>query len=182
MAAAVEEIPVPPQVQPPEVYDFRGFTVAPRGYKMKNKRKIEDLEDQAEFESAQMTDDPPATVLPPAKRTKRSTIGVGKASGRPWKQAATRASELRSPTLSTSWEHKMREKAEQQAFRDQRRATVAARKEAIQAEKQRREAAKKRKEENQRKSTVVQKVSTSTAKRMLKSKKQRKLLRTADTT
>ncbi len=51
---------------------------------------------------------------------------------------------------------------------------------ALQAEKQRREAAKKRKEESQRKSAVVQKISTSTAKRMLKSKKQRKLLRTAD--
>ncbi len=46
MAAAIEEAPVPPQVQAPEVYDFRGFTVAPRGYKMKNKRKMEDLEEQ----------------------------------------------------------------------------------------------------------------------------------------
>ena len=53
-------------------------------------------------------------------------------SGRPWKQVASRASGLRSPILSTSWEYKMREKAEQQAFRDQRRAAVTARKEAIQ--------------------------------------------------
>ena len=134
MAAAVEEVPVPPQVQPPEVYDFRGFEVAPRGYKMKNKRKVEELEEQvpgrmysnactnainigffqvlhqlpnadvqwhrwfimcaakelhrpknpiflqAELESAQMTDDPPVTVIPPAKRTKRSIVGVGKVS------------------------------------------------------------------------------------------------------
>ncbi|KAK9867984.1 hypothetical protein WJX84_008727 [Apatococcus fuscideae] len=182
MAAAVEEVPVPPQVQPPEVYDFRGFEVAPRGYKMKNKRKVEELEEQAELESAQMTDDPPVTVIPPAKRTKRSIVGVGKESGRPWKQVASRASGLRSPILSTSWEYKMREKAEQQAFRDQRRAAVTARKEAIQGEKKRREAAKERKAEAQRKGAVVQKISSSTAKRMLKSKKQRKLLRTADTT
>lgn len=51
----------------------------------------------------------------------------------------------------------------------------------MQAERQRREEAKKRKEEAQRRSEVTQKISNpATLKKMLKSKKLRKTVRTAD--
>lgn len=50
----------------------------------------------------------------------------------------------------------------------------------MQAERKRLEQVKAQKEANRIKSQVVQKVSTATAKRMLKDKKKRKTLKTAD--
>lgn len=114
------------------------------------------------------------------KRPKLDTIGVGKVSGRPWKQPSSRAGTLRNPGLSTTWEKKMKEKAETQAYRQRKREAQAAMKEKGKAARQQREEAKRKKEENRKKSEVVQRVSAATAKRMMKSKKQRKQLKTGD--
>lgn len=115
-----------------------------------------------------------------AKRAKHNIVGVGKASGRSWKQPAQRAGTLRNPKLSTSWEKKMKQKAEEQAYKAAKREALEAKKEAARTERHRREEVKKRKEENRAKSAIVQKVSTSTAKKMAKNKKLKKKLVTVD--
>ena len=192
-------------------------------------------------------------AAPAAKRVRRNTLGVGGASGRPWKQPAQRASSGGAPQLKSTWEKKMRLKAEASAFRSAKQearqvgcrwcrgegrgepnrggaggAAVPARcggarlgrwvdEQAVapgarwrgglpthvclpplppcqpaschhQAAKEKRDAvrAKKaaavaRKEEARQRAAVVTPVTAATAKRMLKSKKQRKLLKTADT-
>ena len=143
---------------------------------------------QVEREQAEMEEKSPAELAaavavaaaPLAKRAKHNTLGVGKASGRDWKVPAQRAGTLRNPKLSTSWEKKMANKAEADAFKGRKRAAKAAKGEAAAAERQRREAAKKKKEEARAKAAVVTRVSAATAKRMMKSKKGRKQLRTGD--
>lgn len=116
-----------------------------------------------------------------AKRAKHNVLGTGKASGRAdWKVPGQRAGTLRNPKLSTSWEKKMAIKAEETAFKERKREAVAARKEAAAEARRRKEEAKKRKEEARTKAAVVTRVSAATAKRMMKSKKGRKLLRTGD--
>lgn len=154
-------------------------------------------------------------------------------------QPGERAGSLRNPKLSTSWEKKMKAKAEEQAFKDAKRAALTARKEAAAEEKRRREEAKVRagawhagvggtavgwaaiskqcvrrhgcrmpigcaaasracrlpcpsillavspatqakKEAKRAAAAVTTRVSSATAKRMMKNKKQRKLLRTGD--
>lgn len=57
-------------------------------------------------------------------------------------QPGERAGSLRNPKLSTSWEKKMKVKAEETAFKEAKRAAVAARKEAAAEERRRREEAK----------------------------------------
>ena len=59
-------------------------------------------------------------------------------------QPGERAGSLRNPKLSTSWDKKMKAKAEEQAFKDAKRAALTARKETAAEEKRRREEAKVR--------------------------------------
>jgi hypothetical protein len=103
-------------------------------------------------------------------------------SGKTWKVASARAGAAKAAVLgkNSSWEKVA-------ARRDARRVALAAKREAVEAAKgrrraaaQQRAAAKERKKANQARSAVVQPVSSATAKRMMKSKKQRKLLRKID--
>lgn len=136
---------------------------------------------EREREAMEAGDAPVAAPSPdPAKRARHNVVGVGKASGRAWKAPAQRAGTLRNPKLTSSWEKKMAVKAEEQAYKERKRAAQAARKEALTAERLRREAAKKRKEEKRAAAAVTTRVSAATARRMLKSKKQRKLLKPGD--
>lgn len=137
---------------------------------------------QVEREQEAMQEGEAAAVAvdAPAKRVKHNTVGVGKASGRAWKQPAQRAGSLKNPNLSSTWEKKMAIKAEETAFKDRKRAAAAAHKEAAAEGRRKREAAKQRKLEAQQRSAIVTRVTSATAKRMMKNKKQRKLLRTAD--
>lgn len=190
-SAAAEEVPVPPQYKHQPLYDFRHFPSETRGYKVGvtkygkvgTKRKLEEYAEQVEREREQMEQGEavPASVQEPAKRAKHNVLGVGKSSGRgDWKQPGERAGSLRNPKLSTSWEKKMKAKAEEAAFKDAKRAALAARKEAAAEERRRREEAKARKEAKRAAAAVTTRVSAATAKRMMKNKKQRKLLKTGD--
>ena len=53
------------------------------------------------------------------------------ASGRPWKAPAERAGAQKNPLLSTSWEKKMKLKAESQAFKTLKKEAVTAHKEKL---------------------------------------------------
>jgi rRNA-processing protein CGR1 len=121
-----------------------------------------------------------AEVTRVCKRAKHNVVGAGKASGRDWKVPGQRAGSLKNPKLSTSWEKKMADKAQESAFKEQKRAALAAAKEAAAEVRRKKEAAKQRKKEAQERSAVVTRVSAATAKRMMKSKKGRKLLQTRD--
>lgn len=121
--------------------------------------------------------DAAAVDFAPTKRTKSNVVGVGRTSGRSWKAPGQRAGSLRNPKLSTSWEKKMADKAKAQAFRDAKKEAKALVGEAKREARERKEAAKARKEENRRNSEVTVRVSAETAKKMLKSKKDRKKLR-----
>lgn len=121
-----------------------------------------------------------AEVTRVCKRAKHNVVGSGKASGRDWKVPGQRAGSLKNPKLSTSWEKKMADKAVETAFKEQKRAALAAAKEAAAEARRKKEAAKQRKKEAQERSAVVTRVSAATAKRMMKSKKGRKLLQTRD--
>ncbi len=117
----------------------------------------------------------------PAKKiaTKHNSVGQGKVSGRSWKAPGQKMSTVRSGSskkLSTTWEKKMKEKAVLKDLRDRKKEAREQKKEAARAAREQREAAKKRKEENRQKSVVTQVVSSATARRMAKSKKQRKKL------
>lgn len=187
---------MPPQYKHQPLYDFRQFPAETRGYKVGvtkygkvgTKRKLEEYAEQVEREQAAMQQEDgtaaaerdPAAETAPAKRVKHNTVGVGKASGRDWKQPGQRAGSLKNPKLSSSWEKKMQDKAVEKAFKERKRDAAAARKEALATERRRREAVKQRKAEAQAKSAVVTRVSAATAKRMMKSKKARKLLQTRD--
>ncbi len=53
------------------------------------------------------------------------------ASGRPWKVPGERAGSFKNPLLSTSWEKKMKDKAERDAFKVVKRESIAAHKEKL---------------------------------------------------
>ena len=53
------------------------------------------------------------------------------ASGRPWKSPGERAGALKNPLLSTSWEKKMKLKAESKAFKTFKKEAIAAHKEKL---------------------------------------------------
>ena len=114
------------------------------------------------------------------KRAKHNTVGLGKTSGRAWKAPGERAGSLRNPKLGSSWEKKMAAKAETDAYKARKREALEARRAAATEERKRREAAKARKAERQAAAAVTTRVSAATARRMLKSKKGRKQLRTGD--
>lgn len=182
LAAAVAAY-TPAQQPTPATHDFRearGLT--PRGFKLARKRKLEasvtvDGDDDA------MVDAAAAGYAPRRTRTKLNVAGLAKASGRAWKEPAVRASTLRPATLSTPWEKKMALKAQRAAFQAAKHAAVDARKERLRAARGAREAALARKKAAQEAAAVTQTITkTSTIKRMLKSKKQARLLKKADTT
>jgi hypothetical protein len=130
----------------------------------------------------------PEMVLQKVSSSKRARVEGAPyrpVSGKTWKVASARAGAAKAAVLgkNSSWEKVA-------ARRDARRAAVAAKREAQDAAKERRRAAaqqraaaKERKKANQAKSAVVQAISNpATLKKMLKSKKQRKLLRKVDST
>ena len=41
---AADAVPVPPQVKLPEIYDFRNSSTAPKGFKERRKRKLEQVQ------------------------------------------------------------------------------------------------------------------------------------------
>ena len=53
------------------------------------------------------------------------------ASGRPWKGPADRSGALKNPLLGTSWEKKMKLKAERNAFKTVKQESIAAHKEKL---------------------------------------------------
>lgn len=176
-----EEVPVPPQLKLPALHDFRGAPTAQRGFLLKNKRKLDDYADQVAADEAAMEDGEQIAFKQPPKRQKLDTSGVGRISGRGWKQPGTRAGQLKNQHLATSWEKKMQNKAEAKLFKEQKTAAHDEHKAKLSTEKERRRVAKERKEANQKKNLKMEKISNpATLKRMMASKKQRKLLVTAD--
>jgi type IV secretory pathway VirJ component len=129
----------------------------------------------------------PGMVLSQVSSSKRARVEGAPyrpVSGKTWKVASARAGAAKAAVLgkNSSWE-------KMSARRDQRRAAVAAKREAAEQAKDRRRAAaqqraaaKERKKANQAKSAVIQPVNSATVKKMMKSKKQRKLLRKIDST
>ena len=202
LAAAAENY-APAQHAQPAVHDFRRFSgKSPRGFKFSNKRKLDEYEEQAVEESAglmMMTDDaaadddskqpavstvtPTLARSPAAKKAKHNVAGVGKASGRgAWKEPGIRAGSIKSQTLSTSWDHKMRLKKEREKFKQAKQQALDARKSAARARRLQREAAAARREAGVARSSVTQVITkSSTLQRMMKSRKGRKTLRKADT-
>lgn len=171
----------PPQHPVPATHDFRearGLT--PRGFKLARKRKLE--AGAADVDGDAMVD--AATGYAPRRtRTKLNVAGLAKASGRAWKEPSQRASTLRPATLSTPWQKKMEAKAAKAAFLEAKRAAVDARKDRLRTARAAREAALARKKAAQEAAAVTQTITkSSTVKRMLKSKKQARLLKKADTT
>ncbi|DBA68351.1 hypothetical protein WJX79_009400 [Trebouxia sp. C0005] len=182
-------VPVPPQYQPARVNDFRGAGFAPKGFREKavksrgSKRKLEEYQEQVDRDEAEMKDaDKPAPVsFKKLQSIKCDISGVGKASGRQWKEPGQRAGALKSQNVSSSWEAKMRNKAETKIFRENRAEAIAVRKAKLKRARQQRSEAKAKKAEGQRKNTKVQQISNpATIKKMMKDKKQRKKLMTVD--
>ena len=196
LAAAVAEYS-PAQHAEPAVHDFRRFSgKSPRGFKFSNKRKLDEYEEQAveEGATAMMDDDdskknsssvvtPTLARSPAAKKAKHNVAGVGKASGRgAWKEPGIRAGAIKSQTLSTSWEHKMRLKKERAVFQQVKQQALDARKSVARSRRLQREAAAARREAGKARSSVTQTITkASTLQRMMKSRKQKKTLRKADT-
>ena len=200
--AAAAEAYAPPQHVQPAVHDFRRFSgKSPRGFKFSNKRKLDEYEEQAAEERegmmVMMNDEKSNTAVavaasvtptlarsPAAKKAKHNVAGVGKASGRgAWKEPGIRAGSIKSQTLSTTWEHKMRLKAEREKFKLVKEEALNARKSVARSRRLQREAATARREAGVARSSVTQTITkSSTLQRMMKSRKQRKTLRKADTT
>lgn len=168
------------EVQPQRV-DLRHSKLGPRGYKLANKRTRDDLEQANEPDEAVGMDVEQVPAEQHSnKRVKgedvvhRKLVGV-------YKEVAKPMYSLKK-SISTTWAKKMEAKAARQQYLERKRAAVASYKEKRKAMAERRKQAKERKKANQQKSMVVQKVTnTATVKRMMKDKKQRKLLATADT-
>ena len=61
-------------------------------------------------------------------------IGVSRmqSSGRNWKEPSQRASSVKNPILTTSWEKKMAEKAAHQRYKEVKHAAIDARKQKLQ--------------------------------------------------
>jgi len=59
-------------------------------------------------------------------------LALSQASGRQWKEPGQRAGALKSQNVSSSWEAKMRNKAETKIFRENRAEAIAVRKAKLQ--------------------------------------------------
>uniref|UniRef100_A0A7S3R0S3 Coiled-coil domain-containing protein 86 n=1 Tax=Dunaliella tertiolecta TaxID=3047 RepID=A0A7S3R0S3_DUNTE len=172
-----------------EAIDLRNAKLGPKGFKERGKRKLEQMEEShaADLEEAanRMQEDgdlPPQEEQPSSKRRKAGQLGFIPVSGRTWKAPARRAGEVMKPQVGSSWEKKMQQRASRQQFLDFKREAVEAAKEKRKAAAKQKKEALERKKANQAKSEVVQKISnSSTVKKMMKNKKQKGLLRTADT-
>ncbi|MEW5312938.1 MAG: hypothetical protein WDW38_004536 [Sanguina aurantia] len=167
--------------------DFRAIGLGPRGYKESNKRKMQDMEElskQSAPDASAMEEGEEEAAEPSGKRQKaedgipRPVSGKGKA----WKLPATRAASMMKPLSKSTWEQRMTDKALRKTFMEQKRASADRVKEAKKAKSKAFAEAKKRKILNQQKSAVTQKITkASTLKKLMKNRKQKKLLKTADT-
>ena len=182
--AAAAEAYAPPQLPEPAVHDFRRARgLQPRGYLLSKKRKADERHDDDAVAMDAAAAGGASGYAPRRTRAKHDVTGLGKASGRGWKEPSKRASALKPATLSTPWEKKMALRAAKVAFAEAKRAAVDARKARLRDARQAREAALARKKAAQEAAAVTQTITkTSTIKRMLKNKKQARLLKKADTT
>lgn len=173
---------VPAQDRPAENVDLRRLVaIAPKGVK----RRRADTPEPEEQAAAGMEEDVPEPEAEQSgKRQKADESTYRPVSGKKWKAPGQKASTVMRPSAHTgkSWNKKMQERAAQKHLKDIKKEAVEAAKAKRKAAAEQRKAAKERKAQNQQKSAVVQKITNSaTVKKMMKDKKQRKLLRTADT-
>uniref|UniRef100_A0A7S0US43 Coiled-coil domain-containing protein 86 n=1 Tax=Polytomella parva TaxID=51329 RepID=A0A7S0US43_9CHLO len=172
---------VPKQEKAPGVVDFRCLATGPKGYK-ESKRRREEEEEVLDNDDVGMMEEEntPMEEVQAAKRQKSDETNWRPVSGKVWKEARSKASLVMKPKLPTSWEQKMEEKAMKKMFVERKREAVAEIKAKRKAVAQQKRQALERKKINREKSAVVQTISkTSTIKKMMKDKKQRKLLKTA---
>jgi len=176
---------VPKQRYPSQLVDFRseampdhlgpkGFTVEKQNERVKKGLLPQTWED-AEGKGKEVDVDP---MLLRGER--RNAVGVGKVSGKNWKEVkqparAMKRADLKKPSL----EEVRKEREFRKVAREQRAAAKARRAEILKAERERRQRVKAEKEARRKAAEVTQVVSTKTARRMMKSKKARKLLKTA---
>uniref|UniRef100_A0A7R9V9I8 Coiled-coil domain-containing protein 86 n=1 Tax=Chlamydomonas euryale TaxID=1486919 RepID=A0A7R9V9I8_9CHLO len=180
---------VPAQERQPQAVDFRRYTTQPKGYKERNKRKLDDDYEAA----AAAADAEPAVMELDGGEDAQQTVPAGKrrkAEGVAYipvyeKKAGIAKPERSSRTMrhvhKTSWERKMQEKAGKKQFSEIKAAALADRKAAKRADAEHRRSVKEKKAAARERSAVVQPVSSATAKRMMKNRKQKRLLKTADT-
>lgn len=187
----------PKQVELKGAIDLRHAALGPRGYKLKPIKsgtssllKVQhaaaQLQQQADEPQGMDTDAAEPYAAPAVKRQRAEGVAYRNVSGKSWKEAPSkRASADKNAIVNkhSSWEKKMQEKAQKKAFQEQKAAALDAIKAKRKAAAQHRQAVKDRKKANQEKSVQVQQITNAaTLKKMMKSKKQRKMLRTADTT
>ncbi|GAX84922.1 hypothetical protein CEUSTIGMA_g12343.t1 [Chlamydomonas eustigma] len=179
MVIAEEWVPV--QATLPEAVDLRGIATGPKGYKERNenlKRSIQDRDD----DFTAMDEDAAAEDGQSIKRRKADFVKYIPIHQRNPKAPSERAGKVMRSSSKSSWERKMKEKAEKGHFLEHKKEALAEAKSKRKAIAEQRKAAKERKEANKEKSMVVQKITkNSTLKKMMKNKKQKKLLRKADT-
>jgi len=111
----------------------------------------------------------------------RNFVGVGKVSGKNWKEAKAPMRSLRAAGRKADLSEIMKEREFKRYAKEQRAAAKEKRNEILRNERERRRRVREAKEARQKAAEVTVEVSTKTAKRMMKSKKQRKMLKTADT-
>ena len=107
----------------------------------------------------------------------RNIVGVGKVSGKDWKTAKQPARAANKTFKRPTHEDVAKEREFRRLAKEQRAEAAAKRKEIMRVERERRAKVKEAKEKRQKAAEVVQEISTATAKRMMKSKKQRKLVK-----
>lgn len=175
----------PAQYAQPEAVDLRHLQVGPKGYKETKKRRHDEMlawEVVDEPTAAPMDADGMAAQENDGKRQKVDSQKYKTVLGKRWKAPAERAATVMKAKPNASWEKQMAEKAAQKAFKEHKQAAQEAIKSKHKAAAEHRRLAKERKQENQKKSAVVTKITNAaTLKKMMKSKKLRKKLKTADT-
>ncbi|KAG2451382.1 hypothetical protein HYH02_003984 [Chlamydomonas schloesseri] len=193
MAVDAAEEYMPPQY--PKEFDStdlrRLVGVAPKGYKVnpiksQKRKRVEESDEPEpmEEETAMQQDEPQADAAQAGKRQKADDKTWRPVSGKVWKAPGQRASTVMKANVSgnKSWGRRMAEKAADKSLRETKAEALAAVKAKRKAAADQRKAARERKQANQAKSAVTQKITNAaTVKKMMKDKKQRKLLRTADT-